>query len=283
MRILGSPSRPRTSSLMLLAPSAECVPDVFRQVDVDPQLHEWSLAQVQRMRGSIYLHDGAITTSHLTPDGRHAQDVDAHSWHLLSVQPDGRVVGCARYRPHGDAVRPEDLGAWKSPLAKNEATRPLLRNAIERELSLARRRDCSYVEVGGWAIASDFRHSGEAVTIALATYALAEALGGCIGITTATVRHSSSTILRKLGGRSLEHDGGEIPPYFDPQYGCEMELLRFDSSAPSQRVQPHIGEISGNLGSVMVLCGRTTPSTVAGRFSQPAQPPRVAAAALVCA
>jgi hypothetical protein len=26
-----------------------------------------------------------------------------------------------------------------------------------------------------------------------------------------------------------------IPPYYDPLYGCEMELLRFDSTSPNPR------------------------------------------------
>src|SRR6185437_8001354 len=83
----------------------------------------------------------------------------------------------------------------------------------------------------------------EALRIALATYGLARAMGGCIGITTATRRHCSSEILRRIGGQSLRGNGGELPPYFDPQYGCEMEVLRFDSMQANPRFESWINDL----------------------------------------
>jgi hypothetical protein len=77
------------------------------------------------------------------------------------------------------------------------------------------------------------RHSADALRIALGTYGLANLLGGCLGIATATMRHSSASILRRLGGQSLQGLGEELPRYFDARYGCEMEILRFDSRSLS--------------------------------------------------
>lgn len=255
MRVRASASRPRQSRLMLLAPSAAFVPGCFRSVHVDAERHEDLLAKLQRLRGRVYSQDGAIERAELTVDGRHVQEIDDQSWHVLSVQPNGEVTGCARYRSHDPDVQPEDLGVWHSALAHDERWQEQLRRAVGREIRLARQRKVSYVEVGGWAIAEDLRFTREAADIALSTYALAQAVGGCIGITTATVRNCSSRILRKLGGCSLELGGRLLQTYYDPQYRCDMEILRFDSSAPNPRYQRRIDRLLSGFGRLPVICG----------------------------
>ena len=77
--------------------------------------------------------------------------------------------------------------------------------------------------------------------------------GGALGLTTATVRHCSSTILRRIGGRRLEVDGMVVPPYYDPRYKCEMELLRFDSRRPSAKYADMIDRLGEKLASVHVI------------------------------
>jgi hypothetical protein len=255
MRILGS-TRSRSGTLMLLAPSEALVPGSFPAVDVSPERHEKILAQLQRLRGSVYLHDGAITSAQLSSDGRHVVGVDSASWHVVSVQADGRVTGCARYRAYGKSAQPEHLTAWRSALARDWTWRGTLHMALESEISLARKRKVDYVEVGGWAIAEDMRFTMEAMNIALSTFALAQSIGGAIGLTTATVRNCSSRILRKIGGRSLGLPGCPLPSYFDPHYGCEMELLRFDSNAPNPRYQTRIDDILSRFFELPVVCAR---------------------------
>lgn len=255
MRILGS-TRPRSGTLMLLAPSEAHVPESFPAVDVNPERHDEILAQLQRLRGSVYLHDGAITSAQLTSDGRHTLPIDAASWHVVSVQDDGRVIGCSRYRAHGKNTQPEHLSAWRSALASDRTWRGTLHMALESEITLARKRNVDYVEVGGWAIAEDMRYTMEAMNIALSTFALAQSIGGAIGLTTATVRNCSSRILRKIGGRSLGLPGCPLPSYFDPQYGCEMELLRFDSNAPNPKYQTRIDDILSRFFELPVVCAR---------------------------
>ena len=255
MRILGS-TRSRSGTLMLLAPSEAHVPASFPAVDVNPNRHEEILAQLQRLRGSVYLHDGAITSAQLGSDGRHVLGVDSASWHVVSAQPDGRVTGCARYRAYGKNTQPEHLGAWRSALANDRTWRGTLHMALESEISLARKRKVDYVEVGGWAIAEDMRFTMEAMNIALSTFALAQSIGGAIGLTTATVRNCSSRILRKIGGRSLGLPGCPLPSYFDAQYGCEMELLRFDSNTPNPKYQTRIDDILSRFFEFPVVCAR---------------------------
>ena len=249
-----SPSPARTGSLVLLAPTASAVPDSFRGVEVDAAGHASVLAGLQRLRGQIYLGDGAITEAQLTSDGCHVQAADDASWHVVSLQPDGRVMACARFRVHAADAAPESLGVWSSALARSAAWSDRLRTAIEGDMTLARLRNVAYAEVGGWAVAAEWRRTTQAATTALSTYALAETLGGCIGITTATVRHCSSRILRKLGGRSLQCAGELLPSYFDPQYGCEMEILRFDSSAPGRKYDMHVARLARQIRDLPVIC-----------------------------
>lgn len=250
--MFGAPS-PATGSLMLLAPTSEVVPDAFRSIRVDRGQHARLLAAVQRLRGSVYLDDGAITPAQLTTDGRHIQEADRHSWHVLSVQPDGTVTGCARYRPHPCDVSPEDLGIWESSLARDPQWGAALREAVANQIDQARRTGLSYVEVGGWAVARTHRGTKHAFETAVSAYALASGLGGCMGITTATVRHCSSRILRKLGGASLVAGSQTLPSYFDPRYGCEMEILRFDSRTLNRRYLPHVNRVFSRFQSARVV------------------------------
>jgi hypothetical protein len=109
-------------------------------------------------------------------------------------------------------------------------------------------------EVGGWAVAESHRRTLEPVGILLATYGLLELLGGCLGVATATFRHSSSTILRKIGLSSLLAQGEELKPYFDPAYGCQMEVLRFDSRFPGAKYAGWVAELSNTLKDAAVVC-----------------------------
>ena len=62
-------------------------------------------------------------------------------------------------------------------------------------------------------------------------------------------------ILRRIGGRPLEWDGAELPPYYDPHYKCDMEVLRFDSRLPSVKYQHVIDEMRAEVPMVPVICG----------------------------
>lgn len=251
----------RKTSLVLIAPDNVPLSPDFGDLEYDPSGHEELLASMQRLRGSQYLQDGAINADELSPDGRHRLSIDDESWHLLSVDGGGSVCGCVRYRKYANTAGFDDLGVRNSALARWPHEGLRLRRAVETELGVARLRQVSYVEVGGWAIAPEYRFSTEALRTALATYALARNLGGCLGITTATVRHSSSAILRKIGGASLQWDGEELPAYYDPQYRCDMEILRFDSKNPAAKYAQLVDQLSREIREVPVIC-RTRPAVV---------------------
>ena len=255
--------------LVLLAPAGGVIPRSFRRSYIDRSRHRRLLRQAQRVRGGIYLADGALRASQLTADGRHVQSYDYDSWHLLTVDGNGEVHGCARYRHLSGNVGFDDLGVRDSWLARSDRWGLSLRAAVESEMVRARQRGTAFSEVGGWAIVPERRCTVEALRIAMATYSLARMLGGCVGISTATERHRSASILRRIGGRSLEHAGTELPSYYDPQYGCQMEVLRFDSSVPDASCSKWVEQLSMGLVEVQVVAGL---EPAAGHPMQPAGP-----------
>jgi hypothetical protein len=245
---------------VILAPPTAEIPESFRAVEINPRRHKRLLYALQRLRGNIYLSDGAIQRWQLTRDGRHEQPFDFEGWHLVALDGRSEVCGCVRYREHANTVAFHQLGIYESTFASQRDWGRMLQHGIERELIAARRTGVAYAEVGGWAIIPERRHSPEALRIALTTYAVAEALGGARGITTATVRHHSSSILRRLGGKPLQAGGVELPPYYDFRYRCEMEVLQFDSRSPSLPYRGFVEEIRAHMPQVTVLLGEGAPN-----------------------
>ncbi len=238
---------------MVLAPAKALVPNSFRRIERDPAVHTILLSALQRLRGRVYLEDGAIRRSDLTFDGRFIQQIDNIAWHLVRLNEAGEVTGCARYMAYTGSIRFGELGVSRTPLARSWEWGHRLRAAVESDMTLAGYRGVDYVEVGGWALASEVRCTVEALRIALGTFSIARLLGGCIGLTTATRRHCSASILRRIGGQALTTCGIELPRYFDPRFDCEMEMLRFDSAAPNPRFESWIEDLKGYLSEIPVV------------------------------
>jgi hypothetical protein len=239
--------------LVLLAPPDIAVPDCFRNVTFDSLRHQQLVQETQRLRGNVYLADGALKPESLSPEGLHRTPEDERSWHLIMLDQQGEVSSCAWYLEHDTTARFEQLRVRTCPLNKIDGWRERLWHAVESELQRARQEQLRYAEVGGWAVAKRSRCTCEGLVLALAAYSLGRTLGGALGITTATVRHSSSTILRRIGGSHLEFEGSAIPPYYDPRYECQMELLRFDSRRPNVKYNGLIEALRRKLAGVPVI------------------------------
>ncbi len=239
--------------LLLLAPRHTAVPWHFKQVDANPRRHARLVREMQKLRGSIYLADGALGREELTSEGLHETAEDERSWHLLTVDSRDRVTGCAWYLQHDATVRVEDLRVRCCPLARMTEWRDRLWRGVESELRRARRENLRYAEVGGWAVSADSRCTSEGLLLALAGYSLGRICGHCLGITTATVRHCSSSILRRLGGKPLDDRGNAVPSYYDPRYRCEMEILRFDSREPEPKFSAVIERLRAKMACVQVI------------------------------
>jgi hypothetical protein len=164
-----------------------------------------------------------------------------------------RVTGCAWYLEHPSSVEVDDLRVRHTPLARSAEWRGKLWKGVQSELRRARREQVRYAEVGGWAVSEQSRCTSEGLVLALAGYSLGRICGDCLGITTATVRHCSSSILRRIGGAPLAADGAPVPSYYDPRYGCEMEILRFDSRRPNPKFNGLIERLREKMASVSIL------------------------------
>jgi len=238
---------------VLLSPIGSGTPACFSGVSGDPDEFTERLGEMQRLRGGIYLKDGAITEAELTADGRHHLPEDSSAWHLLLTEGN-RVKGCMRYLLHRSAVPVARLGVSGSALAKSEQWGEYLTKALHAQLTEAQNERLGFAEIGGWALAEELRASTEGIRIVLATYALAQLLGNATGVSTATTRNGSARILRRLGGRSVICDDLELPPYFDPHYKCDMEILRFDSRLPNPRYAEWVDHLQSELHLSRVIC-----------------------------
>jgi hypothetical protein len=231
----------------ILAPSAGEVPDAFSRINGCRAEHDRLLSKVQRLRGDVYREYGPVAAQ-LTSDGRHEQGIDPASWHIVLEDACGDVVGCSRYREIKQGFR--QLGASHSPIAPTQRYGQLLRLELENQISSARRRNVQYGEAGAWALRPEIRCSTAAINSVLMTFALAEQLGGGLGVTTATTRHHSAAILKRLGGRRL--DG--LPAYYDPAYGCHIEIIQFDSATLGPQYAARVERMRAELLDVEVVC-----------------------------
>jgi hypothetical protein len=243
----------RQYNFQMLAPAQAHVGRGFRCCQSNTDLHKEYLSQLQRLRGRLYLSDGAIRGSDLDDEGHFRMHGDEDAWHLLLLDETSEVIGCSRYLVHPHTINFNDLRVSQCALAREPGWVNKVRNAVESELNIARIRNLSYVEIGGWALSEEWRGTKAALEIALGSYALARLWGGAIGCCTATARHGSASILRRLGGQSLNWDGEDLPPYHDSHYGCSMELLRFDDPTIASRFIPVVNQLTRTLAGATVL------------------------------
>ena len=240
--------------IVFVAPSTAAVSEPFDHIDVDAGRHERLVHDVQRMRGSIYVKDGALQPHQLTADGRHQTPEDETSWHMLLLDKHQRITACALYLEHDyNDVAFDQLRARHCPLTNEPKWRPTVERAIEAELDRARSEQLHYAELGGWAVSEDSRGTAGPLALALAVYGFSRRAGGALGITTATFRHCSATILKRLGGARFEVGGVTLPPYYDSRYQCMMEMLKFDSRRPNPKYLSLIDQVRDALARITVV------------------------------
>jgi hypothetical protein len=251
----------------LIAPTTWHQERRFTDLVVDPTGHDDLIGAVQRFRGKAYLEDGALHPNQLTSDGRFCQPADYNSWHLVVQDDLGEVVSCARYYPLKDP-RFESTAASKSALAKSPQWRAKVKRAVEASIRQAAERGATFAELGGWCVANQSRNSAQALRTVLLMFALGEILGGTVGFSTATKRHSSSSILQRLGAQNAGIDGEALPSYYEPAFDCEMELLQFDSLRPAPRYAPRVAEYAALMKSeIRVLCRESATSSCGASLS----------------
>jgi len=242
-----------SNRIVFLAPSVASVLDAFSDATIDSDRHVQLVREVQRFRGEIYLKDGAIQPHQLTLDGRHQTPEDENSWHMLLLDARGRVSACALYMEHQGDVTFDQLRVRHCAMAEDNEWRPKLVRAVQRELDRAKGEGLRYVELGGWAVSEGSRGTAGPLALAFAAYGFSRRAAGALGMTTATFRHCSATVLKRLGGSRFEVDGETLPPYYEPRYQCLMELLRFDSRRPNSKYLGLIDQMRDTLGKVTMV------------------------------
>jgi hypothetical protein len=246
-------SRTQTRFVVLPPSGLPVSKQLFRNIHVDSGRYDGLLADMQRFRGEVYLSDGAIKPADLIK-GRHKLSIDERSWHVLSLDSGGRISACLRYLAHLNPCGFDDLWLKDAALADCPKFGGHFRRAVEAEMQHARQMNLGFGEVGGWAVGEAFRRSLEPLRVILTSYALGQLLGGCTGVATATFRHGSAGVLRRIGLHPLQWDGAALPPYFDERYGCQMEVLRFDTRSPNSKYQESVTELSAALAESPVIC-----------------------------
>jgi hypothetical protein len=222
---------------MILAPGDALLPGAFRRVYRDQRRYDQMLSNMQQMRGRIAVQEGAVREKDLRPGHRHVMAGDEDSWHLIRTDQDGKFVGCARILVHSGNVGFGSLRVSRTPLANAPEWKQHVRYAVENDIEAARNSEMTVVEPGGWVIDEELRGGADAVAIALSAFAWSQLIGGCLAYVTATVKHRSSAILKRLGGSSLKYQGKELPKYYDPEYECEMEILKFETRSLNSRFE----------------------------------------------
>jgi hypothetical protein len=256
-------SRTRTQTRFVVLPPARQVGlKPFQNISIDTLHYVELVSEMQRFRGQVYLKDGAIRASDLTPDGRHKVAVDERSWHVLSLDSKDRVCACLRYLDETYADGFEDLWVRQSAISRAPRVGKKFRRAVENGLYHARATGMRFGEVGGWAVAEHHRNTLEPLRIILATYGLLQLLGGCTGVATATFRHESANILQRIGLGAFALEGHELPAYFDPHYGCLMQVLHFDSRFPNPKYQSWVKELAADLTAAPVICRESFKATL---------------------
>ena len=243
----------------ILAPQGSRVPLSSGKVIRDKARHARLLGEMQRLRGRVARDEGVVAASMLDPSGRHLMPGDGESWHLLLLGSDGDVAGCARLLVHPRDVTFGRLRLASSPAARCGVWTQHVQDAVECELTRARLNGLTAVEPGGWVVDESLRGTWGAFSIAISTFAWAQILGAGIAFVTATEKHGSATILRRLGGRSLQARGQTIPRYFDPAWGCNAELLRFDTDSLNPRFEAAMSSARRQLLTAPVFAADPAP------------------------
>lgn len=253
----------KNHSFVMLAPSGGEIPISLRDtLQSNPQAHSKLLSDVQILRGRIAVREGAVSQSLLDGFGRHHMPGDLDSWHLVKLDKAGRIRGCARILVHSHNVKFADMRLAHSEIAKNPLWHCRVRTAVEADIVSSKKRQCILLEPGGWVVEEDCRGGKDAATIALSAIACSQFQGNCVAYLTATVKHGSSAILRRLGAKPLMCGKEELPRYYDPTYGCDMELLRLDACTLNRRFEVPIRQIQEILKVSLLLQAGSQHETV---------------------
>lgn len=228
------------------------IPPLFPSPDCDcvigetfPSIAEHcdAISEVQRFRGRVYVADSAIPASALDEKGRHSQDFDFENYHLCLRDRERRIRGCFRLRLYDPTPEIRDLKLHELIERMPSALAVLCYGALASVFELSWQERVRIGEVGGWAVDEELRHHRASTLLPFAAWSLYQIIGNAIVLASATTRHHSSAILKRIGGFALRHRDEQLPGFIDDFHGCEMELLGFDSRRPHPKYEKLVAEL----------------------------------------
>jgi len=205
-----------------------------------PQDYDTTLSAIQKLRGTVYVADGALSTSALDVEGRHISEDDEHSYHL--VLWNGQIEGCMRIRvyeqpPEASALRVYDL-VRRMP----EEIIPRYHTALCDFIQQWHARGYLIGEAGGWAVGSNYKGSTISLVLPLADWAFSR-MQKLVHLASSTQRNGSADMLRRLGGWRLSLGEEELPPFYDSAYQCQMELQGFCADILNPQFEPAVEDL----------------------------------------
>src|SRR5262245_29480124 len=209
--------------------------------------HAAAISEIQRFRARVYVAHGALPASALDGRGRHFQWFDFENHHLCLRNGAGQIRGCLRLRLHNRGVKLHDLRIHelirRLPMPLAETCNRAVVALLERSCSEGLR----FGDVGGWAVDEELRQSRVSVLLPVACWVVYPILHHVLAVASATTRHQSSEILKRIGGFALRYGSEELPQFVDDFHGCEMELLGFDSRSPQPRYERTVADLKAYL------------------------------------
>ena len=256
-------------NLTVVAPSADRIPEWLPNVLVDEGVYSDTIDDIQRFRGYVYVQDKAIPTSALDTQGRHVSEYDYHAWHLILRDRRQDLCGAIRVGivAYGAENRNmDDLQIVQYLSRMTPEGKAPLETSVMAFLNRCYSLQPSICEPGAWAVAEDVRKGRLAPVLAASIWSLLRAVGGAAGVATATTRHQSSEILRKMGGFELFADGLPLPAFYDAHHDCLIELVGFDSGYLNPRLEATVLEVEEYINDLPII---TRPTPVSGLSPAP--------------
>ncbi|TLD71741.1 hypothetical protein FEM03_06270 [Phragmitibacter flavus] len=215
--------------LVILPPSVQAL-----KKNAGVWVHESSLMEIRRFRGSMCLSNGLVPPEAVDATGCHFLACDSVNHHLMMVQSNGRLAACLRVRMH-------PVGTTASGLRMFESIRRFPPSShgssVINDLILqARQQQLGVAELGGWVMSPERRDCKGAALLPIIAWALVQQLGGALMLEHADASGETPAILRGLG-QPLSYLGQRIAPVPNTHYGRPMEVLGAFSNQPPDPLQ----------------------------------------------
>lgn len=247
--------------LCILPPKDHCAA-CGRKCIYNSEDYDARLARIRRLRGKVFLADGAVTQEHLDESGSYHTSLDHRAWHIYLAGNDGEVPACCTLMLHRNVVEVQELRISELLCHIQDDRRGLYESAIQSLIREAARLNVGFGEAAAWAIDQKFRNHCASMMMIIASWPLYQTLGNAIIIGAPTSRHHTSSIEKRMGGFPLALQGSPLGPFHDAPHGCDMEFVWFDSQRPLSRFAQIISEMRSHFEKLQTCPCRNEPAEV---------------------